>query len=185
MQTKNLMSYEGAAYIAEQMQLNYGEKFIKQWAKVVEINGVVDTTPLIETMRETFAGLKRSEVERGLSAMLDKTFVPSLPEFRSWCKQPSLFCEVETAYINAANEKYNDAATYEAARRTGIYELRSRAETSTKPVFKKHYEAVCVELEINPNAFRLPEAQRIEQSPAQYVKKDKAFFEKLRKGSAA
>jgi hypothetical protein len=180
MQTKNLMSYEGAAYIAEQMQLNYGEKFIKQWAKVVEINGVVDTTPLIETMRETFAGLKRSEVERGLSAMLDKTFVPSLPEFRSWCKQPSLFCEVETAYINAANEKYNDAATYEAARRTGIYELRSRAETSTKPVFKKHYEAVCVELEINPNAFRLPEAQRIEQAPIEIVRKDKSFFKKLR-----
>jgi hypothetical protein len=118
--------------------------------------------------------------------MRSKTFAPTIPEFRVWCLQGSAgFTDVNTAYTNAANQKYPDAATYETARRVGFFELRTRAETSTKPAFIKHYEAVCVELEINPNAFRLPEAQRIEQSPAQYVKKDKAFFEKLRKGSAA
>ncbi len=83
----DLMSYEGAAYIARKQQFNFGEKFVKQWASVTK-NGE-DLSGLIEEMREAFAGLTHAEVKRGLSTMLNKTFVPGLSEFRSWCRPVS------------------------------------------------------------------------------------------------
>jgi hypothetical protein len=179
MSTNILMSEQGAIYIAEKMRLRFGAKFNKQWADVTK-NGQ-ELGKLIDEMREVFAGLTRGQVEKGLETMREKTYVPSLPEFRSWCVAvENQFTDIDIAYVNAANEKYHDAATYEAARRTGFYDLRARAESITKPTFKKHYEAVCAELLVNPKAFVIEKEQRIEQAPIDIVKKDKDFFEKLR-----
>lgn len=179
----NKLNREWAVGILKRQMTYFGEKFNKQWASVTD--GGTNLEPLIESMQEVFEGLNEVEISRGLTTMRTKTFVPSLPEFRSWCLEgSSQFLDVDTAYINAANEKYTDAATYEAARRTGFYEVRTRAESSAKPVFKKHYEAVCAQLEINPHAFRLPESKQIEQAPPQFVRKDSSFFEQMKRGIA-
>jgi hypothetical protein len=179
MQTELAISLEVAEAIMLKMVGYYGEAFSKKF-KDVERN------EMIQNIQDVLAGLERDEVVRGLSTMRTKAFCPTLPEFRSWCvKGSSQFTDVDVAYINAAHEKYTDAATYEAARRTGFFELSSRAETSTKPIFKKHYEAVCDELTASPQAFVVPKAQRIEAAPANYIKKDSSFFENLRKGVGA
>lgn len=178
MQTENLMSLEGATSIIKEMHAVFGRKFIAQWESV-------ERDDLIKTAQRVLAGLTAGQVKRGLEIMYKERFVPSLPEFRAFCLQGhSQFLDMDTAYLNAANEKYTDAATYEAARRTGFFEIRSRAESSTKPSFKKHYEAVCAELIDNPNAYRLPESKQIEQAPAAFVRKDHSFFDQLKRGIA-
>ena len=178
------LSLEHAISISKAMQALYGDSFSRKWADVTENN----TKPekFISSLQFGLAGLSIDQIKHGLHVMREKTFAPTIPEFRSWCLGGSQgkFLDVDTAYINAANEKYTDAATYEAARRTGFYEVRTRSEASTKPVFKKHYEAVCTQLEINPHAFQIPKAQRIKQAPVHVVRKDSAFFENLKRGIA-
>jgi hypothetical protein len=178
MLSESVISYEDAENVMFQLIGYYGvDAFNRKFE-------VVDRDQMIANIQDVLSGLSENQIFLGLEKKRDNTWCPNLPELRAWCTGSSKFTDVNTAYVNAANEKYPDAATYEAASRTGMYELRTRAESSTKPVFKKHYEAVCAELEINPHAFRLPAAQRIEQAPANVVKKDAAFFENLRKGSA-
>jgi hypothetical protein len=173
------LSIELAVSISKAMQALYGDSFNRKWADVTKNSTKPEN--FISALQFGLSGLSVGQVDRGINVMRSKTFAPTIPEFRVWCLQGSEgFTDVNTAYTNAANQKYPDAATYETARRVGFFELRTRAETSTKPAFIKHYEAVCVELEINPNAFRLPEAQRIEQAPIEIVRKDKSFFKKLR-----
>lgn len=175
MRTDALMSLEGATSIVKEMHATFGEKFVRQWASI-------QRNDLIETTRRVLAGLTVGEVNRGLQTMYGKIFPPTLSEFRAWCTQGSgNFADVDLAYVNAANEQYPDAATYEAARRTGFFEIRSRAESTTKPVFKKHYEGVCEELIANPAAFTLPESRRIAAAAPQFVKRDAAFFAQLKK----
>ena len=81
------LEYEWAKGIMKRMRVYFGEKFDKQWASVTE-NGH-NPAELIEAMQEVFAGLNEAEITRGLSTMRTKTFVPSLPEFRSWCRPAS------------------------------------------------------------------------------------------------
>lgn len=159
------MSEKSAAEILSVMRVNYGAKFQRQWENVT-------TQELTSAATVAFAGLSRAEVNHGFSVMIGKPFAPSLPEFREWCLQRNNnFMDVDQAYVLAANEKYESAEIYEAARRTGFYDLKSKHENNTKPTFKKHYDAVCAELLVDPKAFTLPESHRIEQAPALVVRK--------------
>lgn len=177
------LSIENAVLTSKTMQALYGDSFNRKWADLTKNNEKPQN--FIDALRFGLAGLNIDQIQQGLSVMRDKPFAPTIPEFRSWCLAGSnQFLDIDTAYLNAANEKYTDAATYEAARRTGFYEVRTRSEASTKPVFKKHYEAVCSQLEINPHTFQVPKTQRIERAPAHVVRKDSAFFENMRRGIA-
>lgn len=80
----NKLNREWAVGILKRQRTYFGEKFNKQWASVTEDGE--DLEPLIEAMQEAFEGLSEVEITRGLNTMRTKTFVPSLPEFRSWCR---------------------------------------------------------------------------------------------------
>ncbi|MDE1971418.1 MAG: hypothetical protein KGI50_07635 [Patescibacteria group bacterium] len=178
------LNLETAVSISKAMQALYGDSFSRKWADVTENNAKPEK--FISALQFGLAGLSLAQIKHGLQVMRDKTFAPTIPEFRVWCLEGSTgkFLDVDTAYVNAANEKYTDAATYEAARRTGFWEVRSRSELSIKPIFKKHYSEVCSQLEINPNAFELPKTHRIKQAPMQRERKDSSFFESMRRGLA-
>ncbi len=184
MSSNDQLSIELAVSISKAMQAMYGDSFNRKWANVIETKDGLKPENFTSALQFGLAGLTKKQVAHGLHVMRDKPFAPTIPEFKSWCLSGSAgkFLDVEIAYLNAANEKYTDAATYEAARRTGFFEIRSRAESATKPVFKKHYEAVCAALIDNPNAFKMPESKRIEQAPARVVAKNAEFFANLRRG---
>jgi hypothetical protein len=80
----NKLKRDWAVGILKRQMTNFGEKFNKQWGTVTS-NGT-NLEPLIEAMQEAFEGLDEFEITRGLNTMRTKTFVPSLPEFRSWCR---------------------------------------------------------------------------------------------------
>lgn len=80
----NKLNRDWAVGILKRQRMYFGEKFNKQWAEITQ-NGQ-DLEPLIEAMQEVFEGLDEVEISRGLNTMRTKTFVPSLPEFRSWCR---------------------------------------------------------------------------------------------------
>lgn len=108
--TTEKLDYEWAKGIMKRMRGYFGEKFDKQWASVTE-NGN-NPAELIETMQEVFAGLNEAEIARGLNTMRSKTFVPSLPEFRSWCqpKPKDEWLTVEQAW-SIAIDSMDDAKT--------------------------------------------------------------------------
>jgi hypothetical protein len=77
-------------------------------------------------------------------------YVPSVGQFISWCKQSSAdmgLVSVEEGFRIAsmnshpcASHIWPDGVSYEAWRRTGPYNMRSKPEKDVFPIFKKNYE---------------------------------------------
>ena len=70
---------EDAQRLINKMRINYGKKFIDQWAGVHE-------DELKQAMVEAYQGLTVEDFARGYDRMLQEQWPPTIPEFRSWCE---------------------------------------------------------------------------------------------------
>lgn len=70
---------EDAQRLINKMRINYGKKFIDQWAGVHE-------DELKQAMVEAYQGLSMEGFARGYARMLQEQWPPTIPEFRSWCE---------------------------------------------------------------------------------------------------
>ena len=70
---------EDAQRLINKMRINYGKKFIDQWAGVHE-------DELKQAMVEAYQGLSMDDFARGYARMLQEQWPPTIPEFRSWCE---------------------------------------------------------------------------------------------------
>lgn len=70
---------EDAQRLISKMRINYGKKFIDQWAGVHE-------DELKQAMVEAYQGLSMEDFARGYARMLQEQWPPTIPEFRSWCE---------------------------------------------------------------------------------------------------
>ena len=70
---------EDAQRLINKMRINYGKKFIDQWAGVHE-------DELKQAMVEAYQGLSMEDFARGYARMLQEQWPPTIPEFRSWCE---------------------------------------------------------------------------------------------------
>ena len=70
---------EDAQRLINKMRINYGKKFIDQWAGVHE-------DELKQAMVEAYQGLSIEDFARGYARMLQEQWPPTIPEFRSWCE---------------------------------------------------------------------------------------------------
>ena len=68
-----------AERLINKMRINYGKKFIDQWAGVHE-------DELKQAMVEAYQGLSMEDFARGYARMLQEQWPPTIPEFRSWCE---------------------------------------------------------------------------------------------------
>lgn len=71
-------THDDAMRLIKKMRINYGKKFADQWAGV-------EPSELAEEMVEKYQDLTKQDFIRGLKKMESSTFVPSIPEFKSWC----------------------------------------------------------------------------------------------------
>lgn len=102
----------------EVMLTHYGKAFLDKWA-------VVSADRLKAQWAEKLAGLSSAELRRGVEALDECTFPPSLPEFRRLCRPPVNY---EGLFFEAAREwqrrrdgldVWSDPAVYWAARQLG------------------------------------------------------------------
>lgn len=70
---------EDAQRLISKMRINYGKKFIDQWAGV-------EVDELATEMVERYQGLSPSDFQRGIKRMDHEQWPPTIPEFRSWCE---------------------------------------------------------------------------------------------------
>lgn len=75
----------------ERMLLDYGKKFSDQW-------GGADTDALIAHWSRELAGYSGAELKRGLDALSNRDWPPTLPEFKKLCRRPM---DAATAYYEA------------------------------------------------------------------------------------
>jgi hypothetical protein len=73
------------------MLLDYGKKFSDQW-------GGADTDALIAHWSRELAGYSGAELKRGLDALSNRDWPPTLPEFKKLCRRP---IDAATAYYEA------------------------------------------------------------------------------------
>jgi len=73
---------EDAQRLITKMRINYGKKFIDQWAGV-------DVEELKQAMVEAYQGLSMEDFARGYARMLQEQWPPTIPEFRAWCMPKS------------------------------------------------------------------------------------------------
>ena len=73
---------EDAQRLITKMRINYGKKFIDQWAGV-------DVEELKQAMVEAYQGLSMEDFARGYARMLQEQWPPTTPEFRAWCMPKS------------------------------------------------------------------------------------------------
>lgn len=73
---------EDAQRLITKMRINYGKKFIDQWAGVHE-------NELKQAMVEAYQGLSMEDFARGYARMLQEQWPPTIPEFRAWCMPKS------------------------------------------------------------------------------------------------
>jgi hypothetical protein len=72
-------SKEDAQRLISKMRINYGKKFIDQWAGV-------EVDELATEMVERYQGLSPADFQRGIKRMDHEQWPPTIPEFRSWCE---------------------------------------------------------------------------------------------------
>lgn len=70
---------EDAQRLINKMRINYGKKFIDQWAGVHE-------DELKQAMVDAYQGLTVEDFARGVNRMKHEQWPPTIPEFRSWCE---------------------------------------------------------------------------------------------------
>lgn len=73
---------DDAQRLITKMRINYGKKFIDQWAGV-------DVEELKQAMVEAYQGLSMEDFARGYARMLQEQWPPTIPEFRAWCMPKS------------------------------------------------------------------------------------------------
>lgn len=69
---------EDAKRVINEMRLCYGKKFSDQWVGI-------DPRDLAQKMVDLFFDLTQEDLIRGFAKMQTHAFVPTLPEFKSWC----------------------------------------------------------------------------------------------------
>jgi len=92
------------------------------------------------------------EIMDGLNTLRDKMTQPNSPyTFLHVHKIIGLFREArhhdlptqEEAYIAACNKDWIHPVVYHTAQAVGVYELLTRLEKHTRPMFNKHYPRIC------------------------------------------
>jgi hypothetical protein len=93
------------------------------------------------------ANVTPNEVAQGLSKARkhDSPYLPSCGMFLGWCRSKtelSKFQAWQMASMSSDLKPINDPMVFEAAKRTGIYDIKNRNERDIKPLFFDHYEDV-------------------------------------------
>ena len=73
---------DDAMRLISKMRINYGKKFIDQWAGVNE-------DELKQAMVDAYQGLTVEDFARGYARMFQEQWPPTIPEFRAWCMPKS------------------------------------------------------------------------------------------------
>lgn len=87
-------------------------------------------------------GVTDALLKVGLRRSVTFSWPPSPAEFAALCVLEGL-PDWEEAYRLASESRWAHPVVYEAARRVGVYELRSLPESRTRGAFEKAFKAVC------------------------------------------
>lgn len=124
----------------ERMLLEYGKKFADQW-------GPADTDALIAHWSRELAGYSRIELKRGVDALANRDWPPTLPEFKKLCRRPLdetvAYYEAVAGVQERVNGKYghwSHPAIYWAA-----MPLSSELREQTYSQVKARWEAALTE----------------------------------------
>jgi len=93
------------------------------------------------------ANLGREDLQRGISEASNdhSKYLPSLGQFIAWCRSGSELSKFQAWQMAAlANDlkPINDPLVLEAAKRTGIFDIKNRDERDVRPLFFDHYADV-------------------------------------------
>lgn len=162
------VSLAEAAKLIRKMKMYYGVKFTNQWPSISD-------RELAEEAAELLSKVTLREFEYGLEVMQTKVHVPSLPEFKSWCREciTSLWLTSNEAwgrmlkYENHEPVKITAQAFYAFNQVKHIYENEGQRQGHI--AFNEAYERVveqCVNagkpqtLYVPPPALKAPEVER-------------------------
>lgn len=109
----------------------------------------------------------------GRVALSGTEFPPSLPEFLAICGRACGLPDAGSAYASACHNRWSHAVVFEAAKRVGIYELRTRAERDMLPKWREHYGAICAAW-MAGERFAVPESLRITRQKSVPSSRDSA-----------
>lgn len=118
--------------LLHKMLLSYGKKFTDQW-------GATSTDELVEHWAQELAGYLPLEIQRGLKALEQRDWPPTLPEFKKLCRAPldavkAYYEAVAGVQARIAGEygKWSHPAIYWAAMPLS-HELREQTFSQVKP----------------------------------------------------
>lgn len=127
---------------------------------------------------------KRKQVLKGIDALrewsIENDFAPPPARFVSWClptPEDYGLPDSDTAYRYAVSHQWVHSAIYEAYKRVGSFEMRTKPEAWTSKAFKSEYERVCREV-INGTQFDLPKTDNILPAPVLTDEEKQAIKEK-------
>lgn len=131
---------EDAQRLITKMRINYGKKFIDQWAGVHE-------NELKQAMVEAYQGLSMEDFARGYARMLQEQWPPTIPEFRAWCMPKSSdWLDAHEAWAIAKN-----SIEYGTGREMTVVWTEQAAKAFEK----------CADLVATGDKFQLAEAKKI------------------------
>lgn len=131
---------EDAQRLITKMRINYGKKFIDQWAGVHE-------NELKQAMVEAYQGLSMEDFARGYARMLQEQWPPTIPEFRAWCMPKSSdWLDAHEAWAIARN-----SIEYGTGREMTVVWTEQAAKAFEK----------CADLVATGDKFQLAEAKKI------------------------
>lgn len=105
--------------------------------------------------------ITKREFNQAKAQSFDLDFPPNNPKEFLDLGRVDDFMDVYQAYIEATHQRYANAVIYETASRVGMYELRTKSESTMYPIWQKTYEKVCQEVR-QGKTFTLPKSQRLQ-----------------------
>lgn len=98
----------------------------------------------------------------GRVALSNFEFPPNLPKFLAICARSAGLPDSQSAYADAAMSRWSHPIVYEAARRVGVFEIRTRPERDMRPAWTEAFGLVCAEW-MSGKRFESPTSVAIEK----------------------
>ena len=88
------LTLQDVTRLLQKMRVLYGRKFDQQWSDV-------DPKYLADVFLEVLSGLSLDEITHGVNRMMREPWPPTVPEFRSWCEQGTVWLTADEAWAMA------------------------------------------------------------------------------------
>lgn len=144
------VTLENAIHLVKELKILYGRKFLDQW------HGVSDTELALK-FAEILSDIQLCQYEYALNKMIDMPFVPTIPQFRSWCLEFKLpeqcWLSSRDAWAKCLNHAEDRAAeTTEYAMKAFLevkHIFKIEGQISAYYAFKDIYDRLITNAKIN------------------------------------